>query len=170
MDSMEEKRIWRIITRIQANRNTACYQSILAFAKREDKDLTMDSIKVTINKLVERDIIFNKNKGNEEKMESFKITKGGESAFVSNTGTISQDGDEENTACLEQFINESFYDALINKIKDEVKIAINDQLNNLNHIISNTPNKNVDNEHIISQLNKEINYLKQELLSKNNII
>ena len=56
------------------------------------------------------------------------------------------------------------FDALINKIKDEVKIAINDQLNNLNHI------SNVDNEHIISQLNKEINYLKQELLSKNNII
>ena len=105
---MEEKRIWRIITRIQANRNIACYQSILSFAKREDKDLTMDSIKVTINKLVEQVIIFNKNKGNEEKMESFKITKGGESAFVSNTGTISQDGDEENTACLEQFINESF--------------------------------------------------------------
>ena len=45
-------------------------------------------------------------------MESFKITKGGESAFDTQRRTNSQDGDEENTACLEQYINESFYDAL----------------------------------------------------------
>ena len=69
-------------------------------------------------------------------MESLKI-----GAFDLQTKTNSQDGDEGNTACLEHFNNDSFYGALRHKIKDEVKIAIYDQLNNLNPIIDNTHNK-----------------------------
>ena len=67
MSSIGEKRICRIIKRIQANRNTAGYQNILAFAKREDKDLTMEHIKETINDLLEREMIVDKNKGKDGK-------------------------------------------------------------------------------------------------------
>ena len=59
MDSEAEKRICRIIKKIQANRNTASYQSILAFAKREDKKLTMDNIKESIKDLIAREIMEN---------------------------------------------------------------------------------------------------------------
>ena len=45
----DEKRIIRIIKRIKKNkRNKAYYQNILAFARREDKDLTIESIRVTV--------------------------------------------------------------------------------------------------------------------------
>ena len=40
----DEKRIIRIIKRIKNNGNNACYQSILAFTKLEDKDITSGKI------------------------------------------------------------------------------------------------------------------------------
>ena len=50
----EEKRILRIITKIQSQRNRACYQNVLEFAGRENKDLNMDICKAIIDELVEK--------------------------------------------------------------------------------------------------------------------
>ena len=175
MDDIEEKRIYTIIKRIQANRNTACYQSILAFAKREEKDLTMENIKKTIDHLLERDIMYNKNSGKVAKMELFKITNDEEdqcnTQTQTQTETILHDGGDGDVESLEEFINESFYGTLINKIKEEIKIAVKDELyNKFDLITKNTKNKEIDNKRFITQLHKEIDYLKQDLLSKNTII
>ena len=50
----------------------ACYQNILALAKRENKDLDSEHIKEIVNNLLERNIITNINK-DKPGMESFKL-------------------------------------------------------------------------------------------------
>ena len=87
----------------------------------------MENIKKSIKDLLAREIIFNKNMGKEDKMESFKITKDEEAFCDSLTEPNSQDGGEENLESLEQFISESFHEALMNKIIEEIKIAAKDE-------------------------------------------
>ena len=135
----------------------------------------MENIKKTIDHLLERDIIYNKNSGKVDKMESFKITNDEEdqcnTQTQTQTETILHDGGDGDVESLEEFINESFYETLINKIKEEIKIAVKDELyNKFDLITKNTKNKEIDNERLITQLHKEIDYLKQDLLSKNTII
>ena len=62
MSNVAEQRICKIIIKKKPNHNKACYQIILAFAKREDTQPTTENIKETINDLLEREIIYNKNK------------------------------------------------------------------------------------------------------------
>ena len=116
----EEQRLIRIIKRIKNNRNKACYQNILAFALREDKDGTMENIKVTINNLLHRNIITNTNNGKID-MESFKLVAD------ENLETLEAETQvDTNCKSLENFINLKFYETLVDKIKDEVKNAINE--------------------------------------------
>ena len=68
----DEQRIIRIIKRIKNNRNKACYQNILDFARLEDKDITIENIKVTFKNLLDRNIIININEGKID-MTSFKF-------------------------------------------------------------------------------------------------
>ena len=44
----EEKRVLRIIKRIENQRNRACYQNVLEFARRESNKIDMDICKFII--------------------------------------------------------------------------------------------------------------------------
>ena len=48
----EEKRFLRIIKKIQNQRNRACYQNLLEFAGRENKNINMDICKAIVDNLV----------------------------------------------------------------------------------------------------------------------
>ena len=50
----EEDRLIRIIRRIQNQRNGACYQNILEFARRENKNIDMEVCKQLITNLMEK--------------------------------------------------------------------------------------------------------------------
>ena len=108
----DEKIVLRTIKRIKSNRNKACYQNILAFVRRENKEITIENIKVTINNLLKRNIIVDINKGKSD-IESFK--------FVTDENVENSETETTNRNSLEDFINEKFYETLVNKIKDEVK-------------------------------------------------
>ena len=53
----EEDRLIRIIRRIQNQRNRACYQNILEFARRENKNIDMEVCKQLIKNLMEKNMI-----------------------------------------------------------------------------------------------------------------
>ena len=168
----EEQRLIRIIKRIKNNRNKACYQNILAFALREDKDATMENIKVTINNLLHRNIITNTNNGKID-MESFKLVAD------ENLETLEAETQvDTNCKSLENFINLKFYETLVDKIKDEVKNAINESsllkanTNSINVISPECENEanSKKNNDLVNVLLDQIEFLKGELKSKDSII
>ena len=86
---------------------------------------------------------------------------------------------------LKSYINDKFYETLINKIKSEVKIAVdsefykktvlscNPQLDELNTVSINADNcVNYDNTNdvLLKTLNSEIKFLRDEVSSKDTII
>ena len=131
----------------------------------------MDSLKEVIISMEDRGIIINKGKGSTE-------------SFYTNDNSlvnIVQDGndsltcdDATNTAMT--FIDESFNEILLNKIKTEVKSVLNTELNNLlkdsnwQKIIKVTEPKENNNDLLINSLNDEIAFLRRELESKDCII
>lgn len=176
---VDEKNILRIIKRIKGNRHRACYQNILEFARREDKNLDREKIKVIIDKLIERRVIIDINiKKNIPDMESFKIVGDNLEAEMQ---TNIQDEVDENMTSLENFINHKFHETLINKIRDEVKTVINTEsslLNtnlNVNGFKVINPECDCDNNRkhssdLINVLLDQIDFLKGELKSKDSII
>ena len=110
---------------------------------------------------------------NEEKIEDILTEDGG-----SNENNII-------SGSLKSYINDKFYETLINKIKSEIKIAVdtefnkktllsrNQQLNELNTISVNADNHvtyNNTNDVLINTLNSEIKFLRDEVSSKDTII
>ena len=69
----EEDRLIRNIRRIPNQRNRACYQNILEFARRENKNVDMEVCKQLIKYLLEKNLIINKGKNHTS--ESFKIVE-----------------------------------------------------------------------------------------------
>ena len=75
---------------------------------------------------------------------------------------------------LDEFIDERFYSILINKIKSEVKLALNDTINNetiqnVNHINNKNEMNLKENkrlEDLITTLKEEIKFLRNEMESK----
>ena len=117
----EEKRIVRVIGRILKDRNRAGFQSILSFCNRENKDLDMDTLKSLLTNMVEKNLVYNKNKGDPEK-ESFKLFDNDENLLESSTQTFFQEP--------EVFVNiDSELDNTLKEIiKSEVKNYISDDL------------------------------------------
>ena len=162
----DEKIVLRTIKRIKSNRNKACYQNILAFVRRENKEITIENIKATINNLLKRNIIVDINKGKTD-IESFK--------FVTDENLENSETETTNRNSLEDFINEKFYETLVNKIKDEVKNAIAEtslnrkDINVINPLCENEAySKN--NNYLVNVLVDRIKFLKSELKSKDSII
>ena len=169
-----EDRIVRIVSKIKKNRNRPCYQNIFTMLVRGGKAIEMDELKEFINNLVERSILLNK--GNDERGESFCL-----GSFLDteiNNIDVDNSISTETESVLENFINESFYNTLINKIKDEVKIAVFNELsevNNLKTVNSDRYTNNCAKEcncnpYIIETLNKHVDFLQKELSSKDTII
>ena len=77
---------------------------------------------------------------------------------------------EHDLNALQTFINEKFYSTLVNKIKAEVKLALNDVLNcDIIQAVKHTHNKNT-NDVLVESMHNEILFLRKELTSKDEII
>lgn len=76
---------------------------------------------------------------------------------------------------LFDYINDKFYESLINMIKVEVKSEVKTQLSNNNkHLLNakhySTPSINIPDNEIITTLTSKVEFLQKELLSKEKII
>ena len=171
------KRIIRIIKRIKYNRKKACYQNILAFAKREDKDITIERIKVAVENLIQikRSVITNINQDKTD-MESFKFVGEDNLETVNNSEILEVNTeDNANLNSLEHFINNKLYETLVNKIQDEDKnttCSLKANMKSIKVVSPETENEvnNKCNENIANVLIDQIEFLKSELKSKDSII
>ena len=194
----------KIILKIKKNRNRPCHQNILTFVNRGGSDINMDRLKEVLNNLIVNNLIRNNGK---EGRESFCVIDEQideqnndsdddieeRSLDVSNEDNIDDNLMEdininENSVIsdsLKSYINDKFYETLINKIKSEVKIAVdsefykktvlsrNPQLNELNTVninADNCVNYNNTNDVLLKTLNSEIKFLRDEVSSKDSII
>ena len=158
-----EKTIIKVITKIRNSRSRPGYQNVLTHLNRgEYKDLKMDELKAVIDDMVEINII----RKSGEQHESFYV--------------IDNNYEEKNEKSVETFINDEFYSVIINRIKVEVNIALENALKenslpavNQTKINDNSESMMKDNVHkdmLIEQLNKQIELFQNELGNKNEII
>ena len=155
----EENRLKRIIGRIEKNRNRACYQNILSFAKRENTNLEMETIKDVIKGMIDKNIIFNKGKDEIDK-ESFKMFQ--TDADHAEFSTQTQNGVEDDDERFETYINDKFIETLKSLIKSEVDSFFCEQNRALNRL--SVPDKimkegnNYNNESLVKTLNDHISF------------
>ena len=134
-DLQLQKVILRVIKKIQVQRNRACYQNVLDFAKRDIKSLDMDSCKKAIDCLSFSNKIINVGKGGNE---SFKVV--GEECVNNKENILCNDTlnetniifssqvtqtSQENTL-NEFFVNDKFLETLKDMISKEDKNTVND--------------------------------------------
>ena len=182
-----DNRILKIIQHIKSNWNRAGYQNIQSFLNRIEPKLDMDKLKVRLGELEEQGIIINKVRG---EVESFSIIK-----QDSASGDTAKEEDGDDDLCdLKSFLDDSFYNVLINRIKLEVNNALleinviksDDELRVIN--IPNDTNeetklkdevvslkkvlecKDKTNESLLKSLYEEIAFLRNEITSKDTII
>ena len=164
-----EERIKRIIIKIKEKRSRPCYQNILTFINRGSSEeiLEMEELIVILNSMLEKKVIFNMGK---EGKESFNV-----STELNNESEENLDLLDVSTESLEKYINEEFYLTLINRIKSEVKMAVNEHISSTNS--ADQPLKNGNNSTtndlnkiLIDSLKSEIDFLRKELQSKDKLI
>ena len=173
----EENRMIRVINTIRKkNKKRACYQSILEKIKREDKDFDMISCKLVIKELLQKNKIVDI--GHID-LESFKPVinsiskKSTKKNHSSTTHVIYEEKGHDNEPCstkkkegplthVEEFIHEKFHQTLVRMIEDEVKKAVMN--------IQGEDNNSQERDHmrnIITQQNKDIEMLRNEIAYKN---
>ena len=166
-----EKLVVNIIQKIRNERNRACYQNIFTFINRGGHKVEIDALKELLGDMVEKQIIVNKGKNDKE---SFYVNDNHSIDIQEEETTAVNNGNDE----VNNLIDEAFHDILINKIRSEVKIAVNAELqslrtsNALHPINISEPmqyEKNI-NRVLLKSLNSEIAFLRKELESKNTII
>ena len=199
-----EDRIVRIVNKIKKNRNRACLQNIQTMLERGGYKIALDYLKDFIQGLVDTDVL--KNSGTPERISLSVVELAEEGNNVDNVETDSDDNIDKflSTKELEDFVDNSFYETLLNRIKFEVKNTVKSELdiylnnNKLNDVkdtnddmfhnqlgfntlkdISSlsTPvgcakeciNNHCNNE-LVEALNKHVDFLQKELLSKDTII
>ena len=67
-----DDRINAVIRRIKKDRNRAGYQNIFTFLNRNEPKLDMQTLKARVNNMVERGVLLNKGKGDNESFLSVK--------------------------------------------------------------------------------------------------
>ena len=122
--------------------------------------------------MIEKDLICDKGK---EGSESFYVLEG---EINPSDDENAETMDSENP--ITTYINENFYDTIMNKIKVEVKSAIDLELNEknislrsnlgFNNITENNINKNSDTDALIITFHSDIAFLRNEVSSKDTII
>ena len=147
-----EQCILKIILKIKKNRNRPCYQNILTLADRGGMDMEMDGVKDILDWMIGKGLIRDNGK---EGHESFSVIE------EENINNESDDGieercidDEENTSTdnnfneknimsdsLKSYIDDKFYETLINIIKYEVKVAVDTEIHK-NMLLSRNPESN----------------------------
>ena len=145
----EEKRFLRIIKKIQNQRNRACYQNLLEFAGRENKNINMDICKAIVDNLVEKKLVVNKGKIGQG--ETFKIVN---QICKEKDPPWDDTKPTESIEDLFNFFDDKFLVALTNMIQNEVKQT----------------NARASDNSIVNESNKislENNYLKETIDSQN---
>ena len=185
----EEKRILRIITRINDQRNRACFQNILAFVQRERKDFDMEECKKIVGNLVKKNMLINK--GSSKTIDSFKVVD--KKVATDNASPKKQNGDGNDAissigsefvrkigekiqpelenkdgegskliTAMETLIQDKFYDTVSNLIKKEV-IQVIKSLKNDDCVINNEDILITNNDY--SQL-KEISTIQKKEIER----
>ena len=166
-----EKRFLRIIKKIQNQRNRVCYQNLLEFAGRENENINMDICKAIIDNLVEKKLVVNKGKIGQG--ESFKIV---DQICKEKDPPWDDTKPTESIEDLLHFFDDKFLVALTNMIQNEVKHAINKLTNaraSDNSIVNESNKISLENNYLketIDSQNKEIIFLRNELLSRDKIV
>ena len=110
-----------VIRRIKKGRNRAGYQNIFTFLNRNEPKLDMQTLKARVNNMVERGVLLNKGKGDNE------------SFFISETNlhltTEGEENGDDELRNLKSYIDDKLYEVLINKIKTEVKNVVSCEIN-----------------------------------------
>ena len=173
----EEKRILRIIRKIENQRGRACYQNVLEFARRENKTINMDIYKFIMLDLSKKNLIINK--GKVGKPESFKIVKQTceekDTTCEEKDTTSSEDlNASESLEDICKFFDDKFLLTISNMIKQEVNDALNNKKNNCACDVNvNENNIYLENKYLKESINTqqgEIMFLRNELLSRNKTI
>ena len=165
-----EKRINRIIENIRNNRNRACYQNLQTYLNRNEPKVEMDDLKNIIADMERRNVIVNKGKDDKE---SFYVCENNDDIYVRDEKQ-KQNGDED-LEYSKSYIDNDFYQDIINRIKSEVKNVLSYELNLLKdanglNVIKIPEVKKPDNDVLLKTLNEEISFLRKELQSKDAII
>ena len=152
-----EDRIIKIVEKIKKNRNRPCYQSIMSMLEKGGKSISMDDLENFIKSLVESKLL--RNIGSVDK-ESFCLPLGSNN----DDGFSDQNKDCNilSEASIDE-INDKFYETLLHLIKKEVANVIKSELDVY------VANKFSDND-ITKVLNKQIDFLRNEIDSKNHLI
>ena len=167
----QEKRILSLIKRIKKDRNRPCFQNILAFANREDDKLTMDDLKIITDKMVAQNLIADIGVNGKESFSILEDKITSTESISSGTQTNKENGDE-GFKNLENFIDTSFYETIVNLIKGEVKNVLSDlKLFNENSELTVNSSQQVnectkDNDSLYLELRNHITFLQNELKSK----
>ena len=142
--------------------------------------MEMEKVKTSIDNLISREIIMDKGKEGNESFVLVDITSDGEKVLSESEKVVNntQAGFEHETSftALHEFIDERFYSTLINRIKSEVQIAVNELINN-DLIVKRSNDKNEpvskgnkSSQDLITVLMDEVKFLRNELTSKDKII
>jgi hypothetical protein len=182
-----EGRIVQVIERIRKSRSRPCFQNILEFLNRGSTDiLEMNELKQICNEMIQRNIIYKKSRRGKESFYVFDTAK--ETAIneslTTETLSTGDNIDLDKLGETEIHVNEQFHNNLINIIKQEVKNEfklLNDNV--LSDISAHTVKLNKheftandskvireDNKILIDSLNSEIQFLRNEMASKDRII
>ena len=113
-----EHRVIGVIRNIKKDRHRAGYQNILTFLNRNEPKLEMEPLKDILSNMEEREIIINKGK---RESESFFIFE----KSLSEENNIN----DEALNNLTLFNDENLNEVLLNKIKLEVKSAVDNAVN-----------------------------------------
>ena len=171
----QEKRILRLIKRIKKDRNRPCFQNILSFANREDDKLTMDDLKIVTDKMVAQNLIADIGVNGKESFSILEDNITSTESISSGTQTNKENGDE-GFKNLENFIDTSFYETIVNLIKGEVKNVLSDLklFNENSELTVNSSQQDnectKDNDSLYLELRNQITFLQNELKSKDTII
>ena len=174
-------RILKIVSKIVTQRHRPCYQNIHVLLSRGGIELEESELKTFISGLLARGILVDKGRTGAESFRLVEVDicgneeKHGEDVIITNAEISSTNSNSSNSS-LNEFINNKFYETLINRIKVEVSSCVESKLMELNRSsVQSTHNDSVVvNENTnylqINELNKELDSLRNELKSKNEII
>ena len=124
-----EESVLSIIAKIRKDRSRACIQNIHTFINRRGIHIDAEDVKKVTDNLISRNVI--KDKGKEGKASLFIVDISPEDEEIINSAQTVNSGSEPESSfnALQEFIDERFYSTLINKIKSEIKLELNESLN-----------------------------------------
>ena len=191
-----EKRVMGAIRKMKKSRSRPCFQNVHTLVNRGGNDISMEQLKDVIKLLLEKKLICDKGKEGSESFFILENILSNEEASDEEASDEEASDDTRNENLIEAYINEKFYETLVNKIKGEVKMAVSIELNEkhiLSHIAKssnelNTGSNYVNNDGnsitndalqtnvhsrkdtLIESLKEEINFLRNQVKSQNRII